>query len=550
MNKKSLLQKKAEFAKPSLLSALPNAVKIGAGVGAGVGLLQGSGVLESDAEKKATNVGNRLGKVLTSTTVGAGLGAGAGYAANRYNLSKAPERELQRREAVVAEHEAANPRGIRKAVKVVKDTGRAVSDEIQNVKQEVQKIVNPNLEQREARMNEDLQRQSSGSQPSLLDRAAGKAQQDIETTKQFFGNVFRRKPTGATNQGLNGQTIDMSKSIRKAANFQDPATIQRLIQKGSTYIPQDNTGVVTLETTLKGKMQKKKLREPKIPASMGVKDINSMIESGKPTGKYFNKEIRKSANFLKHQQEANFGIGAQINSALTSAGKYITQPAAKAVRKAAGKINTTDKFLGGIPIIGSRLNGGANKAAAGTYDALQGAAKVLDTDKAARLAAIGVGGTALAGGGLLAANGLRKKEDEARYNKTVRKSASFGMIPTGLVQGAQKAAAGTAKRFMNLSPQINPANVGTAVGAGLGVLEGAGINETEEQRRSTGLVGRAGKVLGLGAAGGAVGRGVGSAAGYGLNQKQLQDWRSKNKGMAKTNPNPQERGKIPNIPIE
>jgi len=540
--KRAYNQAVANFASPpSLLSAMPNAVKIGAGIGGGIGLLQGSGVLESDAEKKATNVGNRLGKVLTSTTVGAGLGAGAGYAANRYNNAIiAPQREMQRREAVVAAHEAANPRGVRKAVKVVKDAGRTVGEEFQNVKQEVQKIVNPNLEQREARMAEDLQRQSVMGQPSLLDRAAGKAQQDIETTKQFFGNVFRRKPTGTNNQGFNGQTINMEKSIRKSANFQDPATIQRLIQYGSTYIPQDNTGVVSLETTLRGKMQKKKLREPRVPASMGVKEINSMIESGKPTGKYFNKEIRKSANFLKRQQEAEFGIGDQINNALTSAGKYLTQPAARAVRKAATQVGGGDRLsiLGNriaakIPFV-NQMNHGAAKVAAGGHKALTGVADALETDKAARLAAIGVGGTALAGGGLLAAKLAQKKqEDESRYNKKIRKSASFGVIPTGLVSGAQKAVAGTAKRFSSTSPLINAANVGTAVGAGLGALEGSGINETEEQRRSTGLVGRAGKVLGMTGLGAGVGRGVGSAAGYGIDKYQTsQRWNARNKARA------------------
>jgi hypothetical protein len=259
-----------------------------------------------------------------------------------------------------------------------------------------------------------------------------------------------------------------------------------------------------------------------------------MIESGKPTGKYFNKNIRKSANFLKRQQQAEFGIGDQINSALTSAGKLITQPAAKAVRKAATKIPAGDRFLGGIPIIGSRLDGGAKAAAAGTYDALQGAAKVLDSDKAAKLTAIGVGGTALAGGGLLAAKLAQKKqEDEARYNKSIRKSASFSIIPAGLVSGAQKAAAGTAKRFASNSPAINAANVGTAVGAGLGALEGSGINETEEQRRSTGLVGRAGKVLGMTGLGAGVGRGIGSAAGYGIDKYQTsQKWNARNKARA------------------
>ena len=543
---KKSLRKSANFA-PPLLSAVPNAVKIGAGVGGGVGLLQGAGIFESDAEKKATNVGNRLGKVLTSTTVGTGLGAGIGYGVNRYRNS--PEIELQRREAAVAAHEAANPRGIRKAVK-------RVNKEVEAVKNKVQEVVAPNLDQREARMAEELQRQSARPEPTpLIDQAINKGKQDIETTKQFFGGLLgkvrMKKEAGGgipPNTVNVNSTTELSKMIRKSANFQDPATIQRLIQHGSTYIPQNNTGVVSLESTLRGKMQKKKLRDPKVPASMGVKEINSMIQSGKPVGKYFNKEIRKSANFLKRQQQAEFGIGDQINSALTSAGRLITQPAAKTLRKAATKAGggnlasiTGNRIVAGLPFgIADKLNYGTAKAAVGTHDALNSVAKVLDTDKAAKYAAIGVGGTALAGGGLLAARAMKKQEDEARYSKTIRKSANFVMgIPDNLIKSAGKAASGTAKRFMNVSNQINPANVGTAVGAGLGALEGAGINETEEQRRSTGLVGRAGKVLGLTAAGGAVGRGVGSAAGYGLNQQKLQNWKGKNKGMAKTNPNPQ-----------
>lgn len=595
MTKKLL--KKAEFAQPSLLSTVPNAVKVGTGVGAGLGLLQGSGVLESDAEKKATNVGNRLGKVLTSTTLGAGLGAVSGYGVNRYNKSVL---EPQRREAIVREYEAANPRGVRKAVKVVKDTSKAIGDEIQSVKQEVQKVVSPTLEQREARMNEELQRQSSGTpKPSLLDWAKEKAEEGVRQRKNLLG---------------------FNQMIRKSANFQDPATIQRLIQHGSTYIPQDNKGVVSLETTLRGKMQKRKLRETKVPASMDVKEINSMIESGKPVGKYFNKEIRKSANFLKRQQQAEFSIGDQINKVLVSAGKLITQPAAKTLRKAATKAGggnlasiTGNRIVAGLPFgIADKVNYGAAKAAVGTHDALNSVAKVLDTDKAAKYAAIGVGGTALAGGGLLAAKLAQKKqEDEARYafsgksanffgngfdltrhdaigkklmqrhktgdvqtqpdhedptgegsihlvkspdgfnyiyrngklvekiqtkasnyNKKIRKSASFGIIPTGMVNSTQKIARGAANRFGNLSPQINAANVGTAVGASLGALEGSGINETEEQRRSTGLVGRAGKVLGMTALGGTVGRGVGSVAGAGVNRYQanqrLQDRRKTN----------------------
>ena len=251
-----------------------------------------------------------------------------------------------------------------------------------------------------------------------------------------------------------------------------------------------------------------------------------MIESGKPVGKYFNKEIRKSANFLKRQQQAEFGM---INDALVGAGKYITQPAAKVIRKAAkGAGASWTTKLASMNPFGNR--DGA-KATLGISKGLHGAADYLGTDQAAKLAAIGVGGTALAGGGLLAAKAMQK--DEARYNKNIRKSASFGIIPTGLVNGAQKAAVGTAKRFGNLSPQINAANVGTAVGAGLGALEGSGINETEEQRRSTGLVGRAGKLLGMTGLGAGVGRGVGSAAGYGIDKYQTsQKWNARNKARA------------------
>ena len=515
MNKKSLLRKSANFAPPtSLLSAVPNAVKIGAGVGGGLGLLQGAGIFESDAEKRATNVGNRLGKVLTSTTVGTGLGAGAGYGVNRYQSAVAPQKELQRREAVVAQHEAANPRGVRKAVK-------RVGKEVEAVKNKVQEVVAPNLDQREARMAEELLRQSTRPEPTaLIDQAINKGKQDIETTKQFFGGLLgkirMRKETGGgipPNTVNVNATTELSKMIRKSANFQDPATIQRLIQKGSTYIPQNNTGVVSLESTLRGKMQKKKAKEPRLPASMGVKEINSMIESGKPVGKYFNKEIRKSANFLKRQQQAEFGM---INDALVGAGKLITQPAAKVIRKAAkgAGVSWTTK-LASINPFGNRDSA---KATLGISKGLHGAADYLGTDQAAKLAAIGVGGTALAGGGLLAAKAMQK--DEARYNKNIRKSASFGILPIGLVNGAQKIARGAANRFGSLSPQINAANVGTAVGAGLGALEGSGINETEEQRRSTGLVGRAGKVLGMTGLGAGVGRGFGSVAGAGVNRYQ------------------------------
>jgi hypothetical protein len=532
MNRKSLLQKANFASPPSLLSAVPNAVKIGAGVGGGVGLLQGAGIFESDAEKKATNVGNRLGKVLTSTTVGTGLGAGIGYGVNRYRNS--PEIELQRREAAVAQYREQNPRGIRKAANAVKREVDAVKEVMAPPTRE------QILQQQEAQIAQEAARKNvQPEKPPLVNQFLDRGKEDWEKTQKAVGGLLGRL-TGKNN-------IETSRNMKNISNFQDPATIQRLIQHGSTYIPQNNTGVVSLESTLRGKMQKKKLREPKIPASMGAKEINAMIESGKPTGKYFNKNIRKSANFLKRQQQAEFGIGDQINSALTSAGKLITQPAAKTLRKAATKAGggnlasiTGNRIVAGLPFgIADKLNYGTAKAAVGTHDALNSVAKVLDTDKAAKYAAIGVGGTALAGGGLLAARAMKKQEDEARYSKTIRKSANF-MLPTGLVNGAQKVARGAANRFGNLSPQINAANVGTAVGAGLGALEGSGINETEEQRRSTGLVGRAGKVLGMAGLGAGVGRGVGSVAGAGVNRYQanqrLQNRRKDNPDAFK-NPN-------------
>jgi hypothetical protein len=533
MNKKSLLQK-ANFApSPSLLSAVPNTVKIGAGVGGGVGLLQGAGIFESDAEKKATNVGNRLGKVLTSTTVGTGLGAGIGYGVNRYRNS--PEIDLQRREAAVAQYREQNPRGIRKAANAVKREVDAVKEVMAPPTRE------QILQQQEAQIAQEAARKNvQPEKPPLVNQFLDRGKEDWEKTQKAVGGLLGRL-TGKNN-------IETSRNMKNISNFQDPATIQRLIQHGSTYIPQNNTGAVSLESTLRGKMQKKKLREPKVPASMGVKEIGAMIESGKPTGKYFNKNIRKSANFIKRQQQAEFGIGDQINSALTSAGRLITQPAAKTLRKAATKAGggnlasiTGNRIVAGLPFgIADKLNYGTAKAAVGTHDALNSVAKVLDTDKAAKYAAIGVGGTALAGGGLLAAKLAQKKqEDEARYSKTIRKSANF-MLPTGLVNGAQKVARGAANRFGNLSPQINAANVGTAVGAGLGALEGSGINETEEQRRSTGLVGRAGKVLGMAGLGAGVGRGVGSVAGAGVNRYQanqrLQNRRKDNPDAFK-NPN-------------
>jgi hypothetical protein len=606
---KKLLRKSANFA-PSLLSAVPNAVKIGAGVGGGIGLLQGAGIFESDAEKKATNVGNRLGKVLTSSTVGAGLGAGAGYGVNRYKANLARNQELEE----LAAWQRANPKVVGVSVKPIKDAVDSVGNAVTTTKESIRKAVAPTTDEQIATMRaEQAVAANPETKPSLLSWVKSKAEEGVQQRKSLLG---------------------FNKMIRKSANFQDPATIQRLIQHGSTYIPQNNTGIVSLESTLRGKMQKKKAKEPRLPASMGVKEINLMIESGKPVGKYFNKEIRKSANFLKRQQQAEFGM---INDALVGAGKLITQPAAKVVRKAAkGAGASWTTKLASMNPFGNR--DGA-KATLGISKGLHGAADYLGTDQAAKLAAIGVGGTALAGGGLLAAKAMQK--DEARYNKNIRKSAnfnmeflpdidykglshlgitaggalagglagrafsgkeilmepkikqqhdyllqqvlnnpqdtqagdnynrfmakyqnsassqqgrrntlgatigaiggglaantgdviarysgsvcksaSFGIIPTNLVHGAQKVARGAANRFGNLSPQINAANVGTAVGAGLGALEGSGINETEEQRRSTGLVGRAGKVLGMTGLGAGVGRGVGSVAGAGVNRYQ------------------------------
>jgi hypothetical protein len=216
-------------------------------------------------------------------------------------------------------------------------------------------------------------------------------------------------------QGIRN-TTGFEKTMRKSANFQDPATIQRLIQKGSTYIPQDNTGVVSLEATLRGKVQKKKLREPKVPASMGVKEINSMIESGKPTGKYFSKSVRKSAVFQQRglKSEAEFGIGRRIGDAisapslLTQAGRYIADPLGNTFKNAAS--NARGGVAGGLlnRALSILPNAQGAKAKVAKANSLQGIGDYLHTNEGADRAAIGTG--LLAGGGLLALGALASRK--------------------------------------------------------------------------------------------------------------------------------------------
>ncbi|QIW88457.1 hypothetical protein [Pseudanabaena phage PA-SR01] len=152
-------------------------------------------------------------------------------------------------------------------------------------------------------------------------------------------------------------------SYEKAvADFQDPATIQRLIQHGSTYIPQDNTRVVSLEETLRGKMQKKKLREPKIPASMSVKEINSMIESGKPVGKYFSKPIRKSAEFNAAKLGASIGLLSGIARG-AGVGESEEEKAATGLTSRAAKVV-------GYGLLGKSVGTGVGNAAGSVSEAI------------------------------------------------------------------------------------------------------------------------------------------------------------------------------------
>jgi hypothetical protein len=282
---------------------------------------------------------------------------------------------------------------------------------------------------------------------------------------------YHRKPDSIYANFLN--------SYEKAvAEFQDPATIQRLIQHGSTYIPQDNTGVVSLEKTLRGKMQKKKLREPRLPASMGVKEINAMIESGKPVGKYFNKTIRKSAEFVIHPNAVRIGQNAGL--------------AAGVLRGTGVGESEEEKAATGI---GSR------------------AAKVLGYGLLGKTAG-GIGGNITGG----AAEAIRKRFAKKALPPNSNYSASFGLLDgtTRVLNKGKNAVRSIHERTKNPDwDAVNAANIGRVAGATAGAIEGSGIDETDEQRANTGLITRAAKVVGLAGVGGSLGAHAGSAVDLG-----------------------------------
>ena len=382
MNKK--IRKSANFALPNL-NLHPN-VNLGAKIGAGLGLASGLGIGESDRERENTDIGGRLGKIVGKTAIGGGLGAAAGYGYNKF-------------------------KGIPNSNTV--DTTKLSKDADEIFKTQTptaSSVPAPDKSAQQARMDAQAQKwkdYENRPQPQAQAQKENKFKQvynflnrdiaDPELQRDLYrGYVSTRRKLGLYN-----------KTMRKSANFQDPATIQRLIQKGSTYIPQNNTGVVTLEATLKGKMQKKKLREPKVPASMGVKEINSMIESGKPVGKYFSKSVRKSAIFQQRGlKSAEFGIGRRIGDAinapslLTQAGRYIADPLGNTFKNAAS--NARGGLGGGLlnRALSILPNAQGAKAKVAKAGALQGVGDYLHTNEGADRAAIGTG--LVAGGGLLA----------------------------------------------------------------------------------------------------------------------------------------------------
>lgn len=277
---------------------------------------------------------------------------------------------------------------------------------------------------------------------------------------------YNRKPDSIYATFLN--------SYEKAvAEFQDPATIQRLIQHGSTYIPQDNTGVASLESTLRGKMQKKKLREPKVPASMGVKEINSMIESGKPVGKYFNKTIRKSAEFNAGNLGARIGL---ISGIARGAG-----------------IGESEE----------------EKAATGIASR---AAKIVGYGGLGRTAGAGVGNITGSASEAIRKKFAKKALPPSNY------SASFGLLDgtTRILSKGKNAVRNIHERTKNPDwDAVNAANIGRVAGATAGAIEGSGLDETDEQRANTGLITRAAKVVGLAGVGGSLGAHAGSAVDLG-----------------------------------
>jgi hypothetical protein len=372
MNKQ--IRKSASFALPNL-NLHPN-VNLGAKIGAGLGLASGLGIGESDRERENTDIGGRLGKIVGKTAIGGGLGAAGGYGYNKFKDAKA----FNNADAAVKANVA--PPTPDKSVQQARMDAQA--------------------QKWKAYENRPPQPQEV-SQPSRWGKIKNYLNKDVKEVGQDIRQGIRN-------------TTGFEKTMRKSANFQDPATIQRLIQKGSTYIPQDNTGVVSLEATLRGKVQKKKLREPKVPASMGVKEINSMIESGKPTGKYFSKSVRKSAVFQQRglKSEAEFGIGRRIGDAisapslLTQAGRYIADPLGNTFKNAAS--NARGGVAGGLlnRALSILPNAQGAKAKVAKANSLQGIGDYLHTNEGADRAAIGTG--LLAGGGLLALGALASRK--------------------------------------------------------------------------------------------------------------------------------------------
>lgn len=267
-------------------------------------------------------------------------------------------------------------------------------------------------------------------------------------------------------------------SYEKAvADFQDPATIQRLIQHGSTYIPQDNTRVVSLEETLRGKMQKKRLREPKLPSSMSVKEINSMVESGKPVGKYFNKTIRKSAEF------------SAVGGALIGGGIGRIAGLGAGIAKGAGVGETEEEKA---------------KTSLGLR-----AAKVLGYGLLGRI------GGGIAGEGVGAGIGLGVGAIRNRYS---RPEASFGLLDgtTRILSKGKNAVRNIHERTKDPDwDAVNAANIGRVAGATAGAIEGSGLGESQEEREKTGIITRAAKVVGLAGVGGSLGAHAGGAVDLG-----------------------------------
>ena len=327
-------------------------------------------------------------------------------------------------------------------------------------------------------------------------------------------------------------------SYEKAvADFQDPATIQRLIQHGSTYIPQDNTGVVSLESTLRGKMQKKRLREPKVPASMSVDEIKSMIESGKPVGKYFSKTIRKSAEFnalLSPDIVKDIINGEEYNHQQRIAGLDPVKNA-KQIKQSA---QTRDYNIGFIrrqysgksefsAVSGALIGGGIGRLAglsagiakgAGVGETEEEKAKTGVGLRAAKVLGYGllgrIGG-GIAGEGVGAGIGLGVGAIRNRYS---RPEASFGLLDgtTRILSKGKNAVRNIHERTKNPDwDAVNAANIGRVAGATAGAIEGSGLGESQEEREKTGIITRAAKVVGLAGVGGSLGAHAGGAVDLG-----------------------------------